>query len=102
MTDENGLIDTYRMGYGDEQPEEGETAISFEDLYEAEGPEWDKSYRAEIPGTAEYQYKQEAASAAAEAQGTDGAAEAARPAQAADKQAGISLAYMDDMVSTPI
>ncbi len=86
--DENGLIDTYRMGYGDEQPEEGETAISFEDLYQQPEGDYRETYRAEIPGTAEYQYKQEAASAAAEAQGTDGAA---------DKQDGISLAYMDDM-----
>lgn len=82
--DENGLVDTCRLGYGDEQPEAGETVLSFEDLYEAEGPEWDESYRADIPGTVEYQIMQEAASAAAEAQGMDGAAEAARPAQAAE------------------
>lgn len=61
--DGNGLIDTYRLGYGNEQPEEGETELSFEDLYKVEGDEWDRSYREEIPGTMEYQRKQEAAAA---------------------------------------
>jgi len=85
--EESGLVDTHRIEYGaDAQPYDGETELTFEDLYESEGPEWDQSYQEDIPGTMEYRHKQEAASAAAEAQGTDGAAEAARPAWMDDRQ----------------
>lgn len=63
--DENGLIGTWRIVYGaDAMPYGGETELTFEDLYKSEGPEWDESYRAEIPGTIEYQSKQESASSA--------------------------------------
>ena len=62
--DENGLIDTYRLDYGDDQPEEWETVLSFEDLYKPEEEDWQETYRADIPGTVEYQHKQEAAQAA--------------------------------------
>ena len=66
--DENGLVDTYRVECDpDAKPYDGETEISFEDLYKHEGEEWDHSYRAEIPGTAEYQSKQEADALAQEA-----------------------------------
>ena len=58
--DENGLIDTYRLGYGDERPEEGETEISFDDLYQQPEGDYREEYRTEIPGTLEYQQKQEA------------------------------------------
>lgn len=69
--DENGLIDTYRMEYGpDAQPYDGETEISFEDLYERAEDDWKDTYRAKIPGTLEYQNKQEAAAVAAEAGAT--------------------------------
>ena len=60
--DANGLIDSYRLEYGeDAQPYDGETEIRFEDLYQQPEGDWKETYRAEIPGTVEYQYKQEAA-----------------------------------------
>ncbi len=75
--EESGLIDTYRIEYGaGAQTYDGETEISFEDLAAEEA--WRKDYRAEIPGTIEYQHKQEAAEVAAQA-------------------AATVLAYMDDL-----
>ena len=60
--DVNGLIDSYRVEYGeDAQPYDGETEIRFEDLYQQPEGDWKETYRAEIPGTVEYQHKQEAA-----------------------------------------
>ena len=60
--DVNGLIDSYRVEYGeDAQPCDGETEIRFEDLYQQPEGDWKETYRAEIPGTVEYQHKQEAA-----------------------------------------
>lgn len=59
--DENGLIDNYRLEYGeDEKPYDGETEITFEDLFEQPEGDWRETYRAELPGTVEYQFKQEA------------------------------------------
>lgn len=70
--EESGLVDTFRIEYGaDVQTYDGETEISFEELYEAEN-EWNSAYRAEIPGTVEYQHKQEAAEVAAQAAATAG------------------------------
>lgn len=60
--DENGLIDTYRVEYGESQICDGEVEISFEDLCQNEDS-WDHSYRANIPGTVEYSRKQETAQA---------------------------------------
>ena len=69
--EESGLVDTFRIEYGaDAQPYDGETEISFEDLTAEEA--WQKDYRAEIPGTVEYQHKQEAAEVAAQAAATAG------------------------------
>lgn len=69
--EESGLVDTFRVEYGeDAQPYDGETEISFEDLVAAEA--WEEAYRAEIPGTVEYQHKQEAAEVAAQAAATAG------------------------------
>ena len=66
--DANGLIDRYRLEYGeDTQLYDGETEIFFEDLHKQDGPDWDHSYRAELPGTVEYQHKQEADALAQEA-----------------------------------
>ena len=60
--DVNGLIDSYRVEYGeDAQPCDGETEIRFEDLYQQPEGDWKETYRAEIPGTVEYQHKQETA-----------------------------------------
>ena len=58
--DENGLIDSYRMEYGDSPIYDGEVEITFEDLYERADEDWQENYRAEIPGTIEYRNKQEA------------------------------------------
>lgn len=58
--DENGLIDTYRVEYGESPICDGEVEISFEDLCQNEDS-WDHSYRASIPGTVEYSRKQETA-----------------------------------------
>lgn len=69
--EESGLVDTFRVEYGeDAQPYDGETEIAFEDLVAAEA--WEEAYRAEIPGTVEYQRKQEAAELAAQAAATAG------------------------------
>ncbi len=69
--EESGLVDTFRIEYGaDAQPYDGEMEISFEDLTAEEA--WQKDYRAEIPGTVEYQHKQEAAEVAAKAAATAG------------------------------
>ena len=59
--DANGLVDTYRVEYGDSTIYDGETEIRFEDLYQQPEGDWKETYRAEIPGTVEYQHKQEAA-----------------------------------------
>lgn len=69
--EESGLVDTFRVEYGEDvQPYDGETEISFEDLVAAEA--WEEAYRVEIPGTVEYQRKQEAAEVAAQAAATAG------------------------------
>lgn len=71
--DANGLIDSYRLEYGaDVQPYDGETEIRFEDLYERVEEDYRETYRVEIPGTVEYQHKQEAAEVAAQAAATAG------------------------------
>lgn len=58
--DTHGLIDTYRLEYGNTPIYDGEVEISFDDLYQiAEDDQFD-TYRAKIPGTMEYQSKQEA------------------------------------------
>lgn len=59
--DENGLIDTYRLEYGAEQPAEWETEISFKDL-QSEADYWAID-RADIPGTFSYMCKHEKQSA---------------------------------------
>lgn len=58
--DENGLIDSYRLEYGDTPIYDGETEISFDDLFEQPEGDWQENYRAELPGTVEYQLKKEA------------------------------------------
>lgn len=65
--DENGLIDTYRVEYGDSPVYDGEVEISFDDLYQQAEGDWKEAYRAELPGTVEYQFKQEADKLAQEA-----------------------------------
>ncbi len=65
--DANGLIDSYRIEYGDGPIYDGEVEISFEDLYERAEEDWQETYRAELPGTVEYQFKQEADKLAQEA-----------------------------------
>ena len=82
--EESGLVDTFRVEYGeDAQPYDGETEIAFEDLVAAEA--WEEAYRAEIPGTVEYQRKQEAAELAAQA------------AAPVERDAARALAYVDDL-----
>ena len=68
--DANGLIDSYRIEYGDGPIYDGEVEISFEDLYERAEEDWRETYRAELAGTVEYKHKQEAAATAAEAGAT--------------------------------
>ena len=70
--DENGLVDTYRVEYGDSPIYDGEMEICFEDLYQQPEGDWKETYRAEIPGTVEYQRKQEAAELAAQAAASAG------------------------------
>ena len=70
--DENGLVDTYRVEYGDSPIYDGEMEIRFEDLYQQPEGDWKETYRAEIPGTVEYQRKQEAAELAAQAAASAG------------------------------
>ena len=65
--EESGLIDTYRVEYGDSQIYDGEVEISFDDLYQQAEGDWMEAYRAELPGTVEYQFKQEADKLAQEA-----------------------------------
>ena len=65
--DENGLIDTYRVEYGDTPVYDGEVEISFDDLYQQAEGDWKQVYRAELPGTVEYQFKREAETLAQEA-----------------------------------
>lgn len=82
--EESGLVDTFRVEYGeDAQPYDGEMEIRFEDLVAAEA--WEEAYRAEIPGTVEYQRKQEAAELAAQA------------AAPVERDAAPALAYVDDL-----
>lgn len=64
--DVNGLIDGYRIEYGDTTIFDGEVEISFEDLYERAEGDWMETYRAELPGTVEYDHKREAAALAQE------------------------------------
>ena len=70
--DENGLVDTYRVEYGDSPIYDGEMEIRFEDLYQQPEGDWKETYRAEIPGTVEYQRKQEAEELAAQAAASAG------------------------------
>lgn len=84
--DENGLVDTYRVEYGDSPIYDGETEIAFEDLVAAEA--WEEAYRAEIPGTVECQRKQEAAELAAQAAAT---------AAPVERDAAPAMAYVDDL-----
>ena len=86
--DENGLVDTYRVEYGDSPIYDGEMEICFEDLYQQPEGDWKETYRAEIPGTVEYQRKQEAAELAAKA---------AASAATVERDAAPALAYMDDL-----
>lgn len=65
--DENGLIDSYRLEYGDSPIYDGEVELSFDDLYQRAEDDWQETYRTEIPGTVEYQFKQEADKLAEEA-----------------------------------
>lgn len=58
--DANGLVDSYRIEYGDGPIYDGEVEVSFEGLLEQPEGDWQESYRAEIPGTIEYQNKREA------------------------------------------
>lgn len=58
--DTNGLVDSYRVEYGDSPIYDGEVEIAFENLYERADEDWQETYRAELPGTVEYQFKQEA------------------------------------------
>lgn len=58
--DENGLIDNYRVEYNDTTIYDGEVEISFDDLYERAEEDYGDTYRAEIPGTVEYDHKLEA------------------------------------------
>lgn len=58
--DANGLIENYRIEYGDTPIYDDEAEISFEDLFEQPEGDWKETYRAELPGTVEYQFKQEA------------------------------------------
>ena len=86
--DENGLVDTYRVEYGDSPIYDGEMEIRFEDLYQQPEGDWKETYRAEIPGTVEYQRKQEAAELAAQA---------AASAATVERDAAPALARMDDL-----
>lgn len=58
--DTNGLIDTYRIEYGDSPIYDGEVEVAFEDLYERADDDWKETYRTKLPGTVDYQLKQEA------------------------------------------
>lgn len=86
--DENGLVDTYRVEYGDSPIYDGEMEIRFEDLYQQAEEDWRETYRAELPGTVEYQRKQEAAELAAQAAASAAADVEPQP---------IALAYTDDL-----
>ena len=57
--DENGLIDSYRIEYGDSSIYDGEAEVTFEDLAAEDAGE--EAYRANIPGTIEHQRAQEKA-----------------------------------------
>lgn len=58
--DASGLIDTYRVEYDDTTVYDGEVEISFDNLYQRAEEDWKETYRAELPGTVEYRFKQEA------------------------------------------
>ena len=66
-SDANGLIDNFRLEYGDTSVYDGEVEISFDELYERAEEDYRETYRAELPGTVEYQLKQEADKLAQEA-----------------------------------
>lgn len=65
--DENGLVDSYRVEYGDSPLYDDEVEVAFEDLFEQPEGDWRETYRADLPGTVEYQFKQEADKLAEEA-----------------------------------
>lgn len=65
--DENDLVDSYRVEYGDSPIYDGEVEVAFEDLFEQPEDDWRETYRANLPGTVEYQFKQEADKLAEEA-----------------------------------
>ena len=79
--DANGLIDNFRLEYGDTPVYDGEVEISFDELYERAEEDYRETYRADIPGTVEYQRKQESAqteqTAAEAAENTDTAEQGA-------------------------
>ena len=91
--DENGLIDTYRVEYGESQICDGEIEISFEDLCQNEDS-WDHSYRASIPGTVEYSRKQETAQAEQDA--PEAAADGQQDKPSAASLIVIAAAEMQD------
>ena len=91
--DENGLIDTYRVEYGESPICDGEVEISFEDLCQNEDS-WDHSYRANIPGTVEYSRKQETAQAEQDA--PEAAADSQQNAPSAASLIVIAAAEMQD------
>lgn len=65
--EESGLVDSYRIEYGDSVIYDGEVEVAFEDLFQQPEGDWRETYRAELPGTVEYQFKQEADKLAQEA-----------------------------------
>ena len=65
--EESGLVDSYRIEYGDSTIYDGEVEVAFEDLFQQPEGDWRETYRAELPGTVEYQFKQEADKLAQEA-----------------------------------
>ena len=65
--DENGLVDSYRVEYGDSPIYDDEVEVAFEDLFEQPEGDWRETYRAALPGTVEYQFKHEADKLAEEA-----------------------------------
>lgn len=91
--DENGLIDTYRVEYGESPIYDGEVEISFDDLCQNE-ESWDHSYRANIPGTVEYSHRQETAQAEQDA--PEAAADSQQDAPSAASLIVIAAAEMQD------
>ena len=91
--DENGLIDTHRVEYGESPIYDGEVEISFDDLCQNE-ESWDHSYRANIPGTVEYSHRQETAQAEQDA--PEAAADSQQDAPSAASLIVIAAAEMQD------